>query len=730
VTSTNVFNLANGGVGVVLGLRAGALPDVLHWGRAVSDASAQALIGVSSAAVLNSGPDRVRRFSVLPTGNQDWAGTPVIEAHSVIPAAWDIRLKDVEADDSSVTFTFVESTTALEIAQTWYLGEDGLVGVRHRLTNAGEDVIDVQAVRAILPLPGRATELLDLTGRWTAERRPQRSQLAYGEHRRAGRRGRPGHDAPDLLIAGTPGFSWRQGEVWAVHLAWSGNSEYFAERLPEGAGPEASVLGCGEILSPGELRLEPGSHFDTPEALFGWSDAGLDGLSERFHAHVRALPSQPVRPRPLVLNTWEAVYFDHGPDELADLASRASKVGIELFVLDDGWFDHRRSDRSGLGDWWPDRAIWPDGLAPLADLVHRLGMRFGLWFEPEMANPDSQLARTHPDWLLAAPSAGPTAAAAQTAAYDTWRHQVPVNLAHPDAYAYLLESISEVVRQGVDFIKWDHNRDITAPVDQRDGRAGVHAQTVALYRLMGELRARFPDLEIESCASGGGRIDLGIAALTSRVWASDCNDPLERQRIQRWTGLLTPPERIGSHVGEARSHTTGRVASLSFRLATALFCHAGVEWDIRRANPHELAALGRFSALYKELRPLLHGGVTVRADLDGPVYLHGVVSPSRDHAVFAWVRLDTSVSADAARVQFPGLDPDSRYDIHVRTELGLPHFQQVAPPAWIEPLLVPVDDAADPGPPVTLPGEVLTQVGLPFPNLQPAQALLIEFRKV
>jgi alpha-galactosidase len=595
-------------------------------------------------------------------------------------------------------------------------------------------------------LPERACELFSLTGRWTAERRPQRHPFSFGTYSRSVRRGRTGHDATDLLVAGTAGFRFRQGEVWAVHLAWSGDSEYLAERLPEGAGADSAVLGAGELLAPGEMLLPPGATYLTPEALFGWSDQGLDGLSERFHAHVRSLPSQPSASRPVVFNTWEAVYFDQREEQIADLARMAANLGVERFVLDDGWFQNRRSDNAGLGDWLADRSIWPHGLKPLIDLVHSLGMTFGLWFEPEMANLDSNLARDHPEWLLDNPELDPG---------RLWRHQIAVNLANPAAYEQILEQISAIVSLGVDFIKWDHNADLPNPVDQTSHRPNGHAQVRAVYRLLDELRARHSWLEIESCASGGGRIDLGIAQRTQRFWASDTNDPLERQRIQRFVTLLVPPERVGTHVSAPRAHTTGRLTDLSFRLTTALFGHAGIEWDIRTASTEELATVRRWIRLYKRLRPLLSTGITVRADLaaqlpgqvaagdaDQGCYLHGLVSPARDHALFAWVRLDTSGAADAVRIRFPGLDPLRSYRLEVLGDLGLPSFHQVAPPAWIVPLLTaatnctedaanrttsPASNTVRSNFSIQLPGEILTETGLALPRLNPLQALLFEF---
>jgi alpha-galactosidase len=405
------------------------------------------------------------------------------------------------------------------------------------------------------------------------------------------------------------------------------------------------------------------------------------------------------------------VYFDHDQERLMRLAERAAEVGVERFVLDDGWFTGRRSDAAGLGDWSVDPAVWPQGLGPLADHVRALGMDFGLWVEPEMVNLDSGLARAHPDWVLGpATGLGPSA-----------RNQYVLDLAHSDAHAYVAAALDALVTEyGIAFLKWDHNREVHEAVHAPGDRPAAHVQVEALYRLLDGLRARHPGLEVESCASGGGRIDLGILARTDRVWPSDCNDPVERQAVQRWTGQLLPPELVGTHVGAAASHTTARVTTDSFRLATALFGHAGIEQDLTACPPEEIARLTAWSALYRELRPLLHSGRTVRADLeDRARLLHGVVAADGSAALYCWARLATSPEGQSGRVRLPGLDGAGRYRLRVRTELGLPSLHQTGGPAWLERAVSGWID---------LPGAVLATAGLPMPTLNPQQALLIEVR--
>ncbi|MFE2541618.1 alpha-galactosidase [Actinacidiphila glaucinigra] len=699
------------------------VPRVLHWGADLGPLSADDLAALSltaEPAVLNNSLDAPRRFTVWPTEADGWAGTPAHHGHldggaaapRLTTTGTAVR-QDAEGGELAVSLT--DAAAGLDITITYRLAPSGVLAVRSEITrqpDADPAPYDLAQVTALLPLPRRAGEILDFTGKWSRERSPQRRLLAHGTHTRDVRRGKPGLDSPYLVAVGVPGFGFREGEVWGLHVAWSGDQRYLVEQLPEGAGVHAAVLGGGELLRAGEVRLAPGDTHRTPVCHYAWSGAGLDGLADRFHALLRDRPGHPRRPRPVILNSWEAVYFDHDPERLLRLADRAAEVGVERFVLDDGWFRGRRSDRAGLGDWTVDREVWPDGLTPLAGHVRSLGMEFGLWVEPEMVNLDSDLAREHPDWVLApVGGAGPAA-----------RQQHVLDLSHPGVVAHLLGALDALIGEyGIAYLKWDHNREVHEAVNGPADRPAARAQVEALYRLLDTLRERHPGLEIESCASGGGRVDLGILARTDRVWASDCNDPVERQSIQRWTGQLLPPELVGAHVGPHPSHTTARVSSDTFRLATALFGHPGIEQDITRCTPEELARLTAWTALYREVRPLLHGGRTVRADLpDDATLLHGVVAHDGTAALYCWARVATSPEGQPGRVPLPGLDPALRYRVRVRTDIGLPSFHQRSGPAW---LTEAIDDR------LTLPGTLLTAAGLPMPQLNPEQSLLIELRQ-
>jgi alpha-galactosidase len=707
------------GTALVLDIAGPSLPTVLHWGAdpgPLSDAELTALAQVAVPPVAPSALDAPWSLSLLPLESDGWSGTPGLTGFRPGgPAAVQLSLTEPvsvqQNDDESggrIGVRAADARAQLAVAVDLVLEPSGVVRVDCAVTNTGDSRYDVASVRSLLPVPPDAAEVLDLTGRWCRERSPQRAPLLHGTRARQARRGRPGHDATLVLAAGTSGFGFRSGEVWGTSVAWSGDSEHLVERLPEGAGAGASVLGGGELLRAGEVQLRPGEIYRAPTTCFAWSGTGLDGLSHRLHRYLRARPRHPRSPRPVVLNTWEAVYFDHDLDRLRTLADVAARIGVERFVLDDGWFRHRRDDKAGLGDWYVDETVWPDGLHPIVDHVHGLGLQFGLWFEPEMVNPDSDLVRAHPEWVL-------------TPGAREWRSQQVLDLANPEAFDHIFKRLDALTTEyRIDYIKWDHNRDLHVAVHRdADGteRPGIHEQTLALYRLLDRLREGHPGLEIESCASGGARVDLGILDHTDRIWASDSNDALERQLIQRWTALLVPLEMIGTHVGPPIAHTSGRHLPLSFRCASALFGHAGIEWDITGCTDEELATLAAWIELYKDRRALLHSGDVVRADLpDEGALLHGVVATDGVEALFGYVRLASPPDAVPGRVRLPGLDPDRRYVVRVADGLGAPDAGRWAGPEWVG------------GGPVTLSGSLLTSAGLAMPALQPASALVLDVR--
>ncbi len=701
------IRLESEGVGVLVDARGPGLPHVLHWGTpigGITDADADALAKALSRQSAPGTLDAAWQVSLSPQEGDGWTGRPGMQLRRdgiVHHARWDVSR--IEADDRSFTVEARDAASALRLSITVGIEAGGVVWVQHALAHeGGADAapVDVDWLEATLPVPSTTDTLLTFDGRWTREKRPVVTPMPAGATVRQTRRGRPGHDNPVATIAGIGEPRWQRGALWGVHLAWSSDLTTRIDRITDAV----TLIGAGELLRPGEIRLAPGKEYRAPRAAFVHTADGLDGFAHRVHTWLRSRPQHPSSVRPLVLNTWEAVYFYHDADRLAALAERAAEVGIERFVLDDGWFQGRRDDSTSLGDWVVDRSVWPDGLGPLAARVHELGMQFGLWFEPEMISLDSDVARAHPDWLLH------DAGHLDHDPGVSWRGQYVMDLAHPDAYAHVLGQIDVLVGElGIDFIKWDHNRDLVESV--HDGRPGGHAQMIAVYGLIAELKSRHPSLEIESCSSGGARTDLGILDVTDRVWASDSNDPVERQDIQRWTSLLLPPELVGAHVGPTTSHSSGRTTALSYRMATSLMGSAGFEWDILSCDDEETATITRFAALYKELRPIVHGGRMLHPELRDPAW-RATAFVADEAAVVVVATVASLEDARAERLRVPGLALDRRYRVRVRREIGAAAYGWIAP-EWFT--------AGE----IELPGSLLAEVGLQLPTLWPLQAFVL-----
>ena len=612
------------------------------------------------------------------------------------------RATGVVADERMLVIEAIDDVAALRLRTELEALPGGALRARHVLTNDGDQPYLVDGLELTVPVPDNCTELLDFTGRHERERIPQRHELSDGLWLREVRRGRTSLESPTLLIAGVPGFGFAQGSSLAVHVAHSGNSVLRAERQPG----DTATLGGGELLLPGELLLLQGDSYATPWLVVTAAD-GLDAHAAQLHTWQRTLAAHPTQ-QPVILNVWEAVYFDHDLDRLLELAERAARIGVERFVLDDGWFGGRRHPRAGLGDWWVSPEAWPDGLEPLIERVRALGMQFGLWFEPEMVNPDSDLYRAHPDWILQAGDRTPL----------LQRNQLVLDLTREEVRTYLRDLLDAVLSaHAIEYVKWDHNRDLLDAGSNACDRAPVvHAQTRAYYRLLDELRARHPNVAWESCASGGGRIDLGVIEHVQRVWTSDMTDALSRQQVQRWTTQLVAPEYLGAHVSAPTSHQTGRTLSLDFRAATALFGAFGIEWNLTEASDDDLDGLAGWVARFKRYRPLLHSGRTVRVDVaDDSALVHGVIAPDARHALFAYVQLDEAAHSRGTQVRIPGLLPQQQYALRWEGPF-VPH-----PPSRSVRL-----DVAGPTAGAVVSGAAIAEVGLWLPRRRPETILLID----
>lgn len=619
----------------------GGIPEVIHWGARLPMAEDLADLARATRLDLTGGMiDELPALSLTPEAGRAFQGQAGLvlaggDGAALLPA---FTFDHAEASANSLTLTSCA---------------DGLT-LTHHLRAEATGVIVLQTVlesdtpvrlhwlaAPVLPAPQEGG-LIDVSGKWTREFHLNHVDWSQGIRLREARTGRSGHEHPPFLILTGHGTTDVQGQAWALSYAWSGGHRMVAEELPDGRRQVQFGHAWG-------AETAPATRFESAELIAAYAPDGLNGIAATLPADTRDRVVRwpdPARARPVHYNCWEAVYFRHSLAELCEIADRAAAIGAERFVLDDGWFGRRDDDTTSLGDWTVDRRKWPDGLHPLIAHVHSLGMTFGLWFEPEMVNPDSDLMRAHPDWML-----GP-------ADQVTGRHQMVLDMANPAVRDHLFAAISALLAEyPIDYIKWDHNR-LLPVVDA--------AQTRGAYDLFDRLRAAHPAVEIESCASGGGRIDAGILARTHRVWLSDSNDAVERLRMQHDAALFLPSCITGSHVGPRHSHTSGRVLPMSFRAWVAAQRHMGFEMDLRELTDEETATLTRVTAWYRANRDWMMAGRILRLPATDPAVTAEMQLAADGHrfVVFAGV-VAATVQALPRPLPLTGLDPDATYRVRL-----------------------------------------------------------------
>ena len=616
------------------------------------------------------------------------------------------QLQDESGSAEHIEYRLLDPKTGLLLV--WRLGvcaENDVFTLDCQFENTGADPIAIVQWLTTLPIPKAMSAVKAFTGRWVHEFQPQDCSIPLGVLEFKNIKGRSSHDHfPGLLIADAQ-LNEHSGSCFGFHLGWSGNHCQRVERSQNGL----TQYQAGIELMPGELELTPGGRFQAAPLYFTHTEQGLGGIAQNFQGFVRAeilsFPSD--RPRPVHINTWEAIYFDHRQSELDALAAAAQDCGIERFVLDDGWFTARRNDRAGLGDWVVDTEVYPDGLHPLKDTLAAHQLSFGLWFEPEMVNKDSNLFRQHPEWLLQL----------DDLTQSSGRNQWVLDISRAEVTDYLFNQIDTLLREyPIEYIKWDMNRDLSQ-AGNGQGRPVYHRYVTSLYDLLARLRAAHPSVEIESCASGGGRMDYGILRHTQRFWLSDCNDANERQTMQQWASLFFPSEVLGSHVGPDKSHTTSRSHALAVRAGTALFGHMGVEWDVRQASGADRKALTHFIGLYKELRGHIHSGI--RRPLMMPdKHQIGFTVAYQDGLLVSVFQQTMPELATPGPLLLPMLDTQARYRLRILIQPEHANHLMKQPPDWL------VAENLE------LSGELLLRCGLALPVLDPESLLVLQLDRV
>lgn len=624
--------------------RPGAAPAWRHCGPAIAAQALPPLADVRGPASYSLDGDVP--LATVPPAGLGWFGPALLSARSngqpLVPVFAQTEQREAAGQ---ATFVLDDPIAGLQLEQQFETCGTAFI-CRNIVRNTGTAPVELDwLASALLPLPASAREIVSWRGRHNAELVECREPMPQQLWQREGRRGISGHGGPPGLFVLDQGATQHAGTVRALQLAWSGDSRIAVERDDEGFW----TLLAGATLQPGEVILAPGESWQTPDAILTISTTGRNTAASAFHDAVRARlqwPDGAMRPRPVHLNSWEACYFDHDEDRIAALAEAAAGVGVERFILDDGWFHNRDDDTAGLGDWTPDPRKYPRGLAPLASRINALGMEFGLWVEPEMINPDSDLYRAHPDWALSLPGrARPTA-----------RHQLVLDLRRADVRDYLFARLDALLSDlPITYLKWDHNRDL-AP-------AGGASQVRGAYDLLARVRAAHPAVEIEACAGGGGRNDAGMADYCHRYWTSDNIDAVSRIGIQRGFLSFLPPEVMGSHIAASPAHATGRRHSLAVRAAMAMTGHLGVEMDPRTLEEGERAELADWIAFHKQWRNLLHQGrVWLGEGADATVWQ---AQGNEDEMLLFVIRAEPPQDRRPQPLQLPFLDGSDGWDVQL-----------------------------------------------------------------
>jgi alpha-galactosidase len=567
---------------------------------------------------------------------------------------------DAEADTLEIRLRDSLLGAALVLSYTVF--RDFPVVARHaEITNeCGNSFLLRSFLSASIDMNLRNGRVLTLAGAWAREREPVWRDAIPGSLGAFSIRGASGHEQNPFIALAANDSGEEFGEVWAMSLVYSGNFEVRADTDAFG-----NIRVSAGIAQRGfSWRLERGESFFSPEAIVAYSPKGLGNMSRTFHRLFRTRLVRGRwrdRPRPVLANTWEACYFDVNHPTVLKLADRAKKAGVELIVLDDGWFYGRDDDTRALGDWRPDPVKFPRGLGSLAQDLGKMGLSFGIWVEPEMVSPDSDLYREHPEWVVGDPDRPKSLG----------RNQLVLDLSRPEVVDFVHDVIAGILKSAaISYVKWDMNRSVTEPFSsalshERSGEF-FHRYMLGLYNVLEKLTSEFPEVLFESCAGGGGRFDPGMLAFTPQIWTSDNTDAIERLKIQAGTSVAYPFSTMGAHVSASPNHQTGRSTSLGVRAAIAIFGVFGWELDFRKMSEEDLEISAKWTAYYKMRRDFLSGASLFR--LSSPFEYDGetvweFVAPDRSGAMVLLSRSRLKITPGFGKIRLLGLDPEEKYRV-------------------------------------------------------------------
>ena len=572
---------------------------------------------------------------------------------------------DDSNDSQTLTVKLADGDLELQLHYTVFADEDVIVRST-TFVNHGKTVFLNRALSAQLDLPDANYDFIQFAGSWSRERHLHRSHLRPGTQSISSLRTASSHQENPFFMLARPHTDNNQGAVFGFNFVYSGN---FLDSIEVDQFDTTRVL-IG--INPDEFgwKLNSGDSFQTPEVIFSYTDNGFNALSQQlgaFYAQHLINPHFAHQERPILINNWEATFMDFTEDKLMPIVERAKELGIEMFVLDDGWFGHRDDDRSSLGDWFVDEKKFNHGIAGFAKRVHNLDMKFGLWFEPEMISIDSKLYQTHPEWMIKTPGRGQTPG----------RHQFVLDMSRQEVVDYLFGLMSHIIQDAkLDYIKWDMNRNITEmygadlPADQQ--LEFSHRYILGVYDLYDRLTKAFPDVLFESCASGGGRFDLGMMYYAPQAWCSDDTDAIERIKIQDGTSYGYTPSMWGAHVSAVPNDQVGRLTSIDTRAKVAYFGAFGYELDVTELSDEEQATIKQQVAFYKQYRKLFQFGTFYRLetpDTSDNVYGWETVSPDKQTAIGMRYQILNGANPAYIRYYFKGLDPERHYTVNDGSEV-------------------------------------------------------------
>ena len=564
-----------------------------------------------------------------------------------------------EGDAETLEIELMDRLTGLRVTAVYGVFErTGAITRSLRLKNeSGEDMQINGVLSASAPVHGSGYDVIHLKGAWARERHVMRQTQGEGEYRIFSQRGASGHEANPFLALCEKSATEFSGEVWAVSLVYSGSFE----ALSYVNNTENSRLSIGLNPDVFTWKLEPGETFVSPEAAMVYSPDGLNGMSHAFHR----LYSENLmrskwfeRDRPILINNWEATYFNFNEEKILQIARRAKELGVEMLVLDDGWFGKRNTDNCSLGDWVVNPEKLPGGLNGLSDRLHDLGLKFGLWFEPEMISPDSDLYRAHPDWCLHVDGR----------ARVEMRNQLILDLSRREVQDYIIESVSAVLESArIEYVKWDMNRNMTEPFSGAQTperqKETQHRYMLGLYRVLEEITARFPEILFESCSGGGGRFDPGMLYYMPQTWTSDDSDAVERMFIQYGTSFVYPPCAMGAHVSAVPNHQTGRTTAMQTRGDVALGGNFGFELDLSQLSDADAETVRRLIEREKQVRTLVRTGEFTRllSPFDHPYAAWQFRARDNSEALICAYRLMTRPATPHLLLRASGLDESAVY---------------------------------------------------------------------